>query len=451
MINWPKTRLSCLCTRIGDGLHGTPEYSEKGNVYFINGNNLKDGKIVINSDTKKVSESEYKKNHIELNCYSLLIGINGSLGNMAFYSGETVMLGKSSAYLNFKTDINKFYYYYFQLQSIQKYFYDVATGSTIKNLSLKSLQDFEVPLPSEIEYKKIASVLSALDDKIELNNKINAELEAMAKTLYDYWFVQFDFSNEDGKPYKSSGGEMVYDEILKREIPKGWEVKSLGDFVAKDKSGDWGKEEIEGNYTTKVECIRGADINGINGKGEVKAPTRYILEKNEHKILNEGDLVVEISGGSPTQSTGRLAYVTKEVIDRFKNPIICSNFCKAVSLKAENQFFYFIYSWYRAYDNGIFFGFEGKTSGIKNLLFESLVDTYKVATPSDDLLDKFEATISTLEQKRQLNLKQNQELASLRDWLLPMLMNGQVTIASAYKEVEEKLAMVADGEVKYGK
>src|SRR5690606_27042013 len=94
---------------------------------------------------------------------------------------------------NFKSDINKFYYYYFQLPGVQKYFYDVATGSTIKNLSLKSLQDFEVPVPSKSEYRKIAAVLSALDDKIELNNTINAELEAMAKTLYDYCFVQFDF------------------------------------------------------------------------------------------------------------------------------------------------------------------------------------------------------------------------------------------------------------------
>jgi type I restriction enzyme S subunit len=387
--------------------------------------------------------------------------------NKSIYDGESILLPRKGTLDNIQytnkpfwtvdtlyyTIVNKekanvyFLYNYLKRLDLSK----LNSGTGVPSMTFGAYNNIKVQIPDLNTQQKIASVLSALDDKIELNNKINAELEAMAKTLYDYWFVQFDFSIEEGKPYKSSGGEMVFNEVLKREIPKGWEVKSFGDFVANDKSGDWGKEESEGNYTTKVECIRGADINGINGKGEVKAPTRYILEKNEHKILNEGDLVVEISGGSPTQSTGRLAYVTKEVIDRFKNPIICSNFCKAVSLKAENQFFYFIYSWYRAYDNGIFFGFEGKTSGIKNLLFESLVDTYKVATPSDDLLDKFEATISTLEQKRQLNLKQNQELASLRDWLLPMLMNGQVTIASAYKEVEEKLAMVADGEVKYGK
>ncbi|MFC5282102.1 hypothetical protein [Pedobacter alpinus] len=268
----------------------------------------------------------------------------------------------------------------------------------------------------------------------------------MAKLLYDYWFVQFDFPDANGKPYKSSGGKMVYNEVLKREIPEGWEVKSLANFILNDKSGDWGKEESEGNYVIKVECIRGADINGINGKGEVKAPTRFILEKNEHKILLEFDLVVEISGGSPTQSTGRLGFITKEVLERFDNPLICSNFCKAVSLKSENQFFFFVNSWNRAYDNGILFGFEGKTSGIKNLLFEMFVNNYIVAVPEENLLTKFQNITSLYEKKRQVNLKQNQKLAELRDWLLPMLMNGQVKVG----EVEEGLNVAAEPEVGYG-
>lgn len=250
----------------------------------------------------------------------------------------------------------------------------------------------------------------------------------MAKTLYDYWFVQFDFPDENGKPYKSSGGRMVWNEVLKREIPEGWEVNTLGDFILRDKSGDWGKEQIEGNYTTKVECIRGADINGIFRGGELKTPVRFILEKNENKILLPYDLVIEISGGSPTQSTGRLAYITKEVIDRFENPLICSNFCKAVSLNELDSFFYFIYSWNKAYDNSVLFGFEGKTSGIKNLLFESLVSTYKIVKPSKLILENFQNKVSLFESKRQINLKQNQQLSSLRDWLVPMLMNGQVKV-----------------------
>ena len=133
----------------------------------------------------------------------------------------------------------------------------------------------------------------------------------MAKTIYDYWFVQFDFPNAKGKPYKTSAGKMVWNEELKREIPDGWGVELMQDWLDINKSGDWGKEEAEGNHTTKVSCIRGADINGINGKGECAPPVRYILEKNASKILNTHDLVIEISGGSPTQSTGRLTYITE--------------------------------------------------------------------------------------------------------------------------------------------
>jgi len=143
---------------------------------------------------------------------------------------------------------------------------------------------------------------------------------------------------------------MVYNEELKREIPEGWEVGVLKNWIDKDKSGDWGKESEQGNYVQKVSCIRGADINGLNGKGEVKSPTRYILEKNSHKILERGDLIVEISGGSPSQSTGRLAFIIDKTLERFEDPLICSNFCKAVTLKEEKALYNFVYVWNRLYD-----------------------------------------------------------------------------------------------------
>jgi type I restriction enzyme S subunit len=250
----------------------------------------------------------------------------------------------------------------------------------------------------------------------------------MAKTLYDYWFVQFDFPDTNGKPYKTSGGKMVWNAELKRDIPLGWSVGSLSSWINNDKSGDWGKEQEEGNYNQKVYCIRGADINGLNGKGEIKSPERYILEKNLFKTLDPHDLIVEISGGSPVQSTGRLAYVTEETLHRFDAPIICSNFCKAVTLKNKYYFYNFVYQWNSIYDAGVLFGYEGKTSGIKNLLFESFVTSYYTQFPPTELSEKFYEFMKPLQIKKEKNLKENQELASLRDWLLPMLMNGQVKV-----------------------
>ncbi|OPC27797.1 hypothetical protein BAX97_08570 [Elizabethkingia meningoseptica] len=274
----------------------------------------------------------------------------------------------------------------------------------------------------------MVSILSVLDDKIELNNNINAELEQMAKTLYDYWFVQFDFPNEDGKPYKSSGGKMVYNKVLKRKIPKKWGDSVFNNWIENTKTGDWGKDKIEGNYTERVYCIRGADINGLNGKGEIKAPERFILKKNLSKKLQPNDFIIEISGGSPTQSTARIALLTEESFERFDTNVVCSNFCKAITLKDETYAYNFQQEWQRLYDAGVFFGYEGKTSGIKNFLFESFMDSYFVVEPPKELVLKFNSFAKEIEKKRQLNLKQNQELASLRYWLLPMLMNGQVKV-----------------------
>ncbi|CAG9932437.1 restriction endonuclease subunit S [Candidatus Nitrotoga arctica] len=324
---------------------------------------------------------------------------------------------------------NEFVYYRLLLAGrngeLSKHF----IGSTIKHLTGVGLKQVEFPYPSVEEQQKIAAALSALDSKIACNNRINAELEAMAKTLYDYWFVQFDFPDATGKPYKSSGGKMVYNPTLKREIPAGWESGPLSEWIACNKTGDWGKESIEGNYTLQVDCIRGTDINGLNGAGGTSAPTRFILEKNRDKILEPFDFVIEISGGSPTQSTGRMAFVLAETINRFVHPIICSNFCKAISLKDNAYFFNFAYEWQSAYDNKILFGWEGKTSGIKNLLFDAFVSKYLVCKPPQKLAQRFLEFVSPLQIKKQKLLQENDELEALRDWLLPMLMNGQVTVA----------------------
>ena len=339
---------------------------------------------------------------------------------------------------------NQFVYYRFLLAGrngeLEKHF----IGSTIKHLTGSALKQVEFTFPSLSDQQQIAAVLSTLDSKIELNNRINTELEAMAKTLYDYWFVQFDFPfdfastslstnaqgkpDKDGKPYKTSGGKMVWNEELKRDIPEGWNVEKMSEWITIDKSGDWGKEEAEGNFTKQVVCFRGADINGLNGLAELKPPVRYILEKNSFKILKSHDLIIEISGGSPTQSTGRLAFITDATIKRFDHPLICSNFCKPISIKNKKLLYNFVYYWNSLYDSSVFFGYEGKTSGIKNLLLDSFVSSYYTVVPDEKIVNQFYDIMENIQEKKQTALAENQTLSELRDWLLPMLMNGQVQV-----------------------
>jgi type I restriction enzyme S subunit len=407
-----------------------------GNVKYLKMGDLDSSGTANLSKLKKTEASEKEIVEYALNEGDFLINVRNSLSLV----GKTCVIDeiKQDKILfnhmlvridNGSVDMNYFINAFLNTPTSKKMLNRLKEGTTtVIALYQRELNKLPIALPDSITFEAIVQFYKSLRLKIEINNKINAELEAMTKLIYDYWFVQFDFPDENGKPYKSSGGKMVYNEELKREIPEGWEVGVLKNWIDKDKSGDWGKESDQGNYVQKVSCIRGADINGLSGKGEVKSPTRYILEKNSHKILERGDLIVEISGGSPSQSTGRLAFIIDKTLERFEDPLICSNFCKAVTLKEEKALYNFVYVWNRLYDAGVLFGWEGKTSGIKNLLFDSFVSNYLLTLPPKNLMEQFYEKVDPIHGKIQKNLEENNKLAELRDWLLPMLMNGQVTV-----------------------
>ncbi len=326
-----------------------------------------------------------------------------------------------------KTKINPRYLsFYFKLEDFKKIVLNISVGVTMPSLNTKLMNNILLDIPKREIQDKIASLLDAIDSKIENNNKINAELELAAKTIYDYWFLQFEFSDEDGKPYKSSGGKMVWNEELKRKIPEKWQVGKLNDFIMQDKGGDWGKETKGDKYTKKVTCLRGADFPSICGMAKLEAPERFINERNIHKILTDGDLVIEISGGSPTQSTGRICYINDITLTRFKNELITSNFCKAISLIDTKFMYWFYILWCKLYDNGIFFKYEGKTTGIKNLLFDMLCKDYPIIIPNFNTIKRYNDKVRKFFDAIQENRLENEELASLRDFLLPLLMNGQV-------------------------
>jgi type I restriction enzyme S subunit len=445
---WKKQPLKILCTRVGDGLHGTPKYSDDKEIAFINGNNLKNGKIVITENTNFVTEEELEKNFVTLNKFSLLLSINGTLGSMAFYDNEKIMLGKSAAYLNFKTDINKFQYYYFQLSEVQKYFYNVATGSTIKNLSLKSIQDFEVPVPEEMEYQQIAKVLSDLDAKIEINNKINQELEAMAKTLYDYWFVQFDFPDKNGKSYKSSGGNMVFNTALKREIPVGWEDGTFETFATIIGGSTPSKAVIE-NFTKEdnMSWITPKDLSQNKGKkfitrGEWDV-TDLGIKSASLNVMPKGTVL--LSSRAPI---GYLAISRQEVTTNqgFKSFVSKENYSSEfIYYSVKNQI-----PKIEAYSSGSTFK-EVSSSTLK---------TIKISIPNQEVLNEYYEISKPIFKKQNLLELENQKLSELRDWLLPMLMNGQVTVGSSslrdtkqsYQEsIKNTLGLVAEGDVKYEK
>lgn len=415
---WHKKPLKSLCTRIGDGLHGTPTYDENSEFYFINGNNLKNGKIEITNNTNTVTKEDFKKNFIPLDENTLLLSINGTLGSMAFYNNEKIMLGKSAAYINFKENVNKFYYYYFQLKEIQEYFYNVATGSTIKNLSLKSIQDFEVPIPDKVELENISNVLSSFDSKIELNNKINKELEAMAKTLYDYWFVQFDFPDENGKPYKSSGGKMVYNQELKREIPEGWKQGTLGDISDLVRGVSYDKHDIKTvNDKDVIPILRATNITGniIDLDDMIYVPKVNVSQK---QLLKKFEILMTMSSGSKE-------HIGKNAFFYYDKEISFGAFCAKLVPKKDFEFYLYSYT----QSNFMFDTIKNECLGTNiNNLNSSLVSGFQIVIPNKNQIEKFNKIVNSIYKKIANIQEQNQELSKLRDWLLPMLMNGQVKV-----------------------
>ena len=250
------------------------------------------------------------------------------------------------------------------------------------------------------------------------NKRGNDNLEQQAQALFKSWFVDFE-------PFKNS--EFVDDDFGRR--PFGWSVKPLKHLVEKVKSGDWGKDEQTGNYTMRTFCMRGTDFPDIKEGSKGKMPIRYILEKNfKEKCLCNGNVVVEISGGSPTQSTGRIVLVDKTFIADCDNALICTNFCKSLEIKEGFSAFFFLL-WQYLYDQKVMFVYENGSNGLKNLNINSLIERELFVIPPKNVISRFNLAVAPLLSKKQTNGVEVARLVFLRDTLLPKLMSGELEIS----------------------
>ncbi len=293
-----------------------------------------------------------------------------------------------------------------------------ASGTTFKEVSGSVMRQIKVSIPESHNSRiAIGTALSSLDDKIELNNRIIANLEAQSQAIFKSWFVDFE-------PFQ----DCEFEESELGLIPKGWRVGTFSEIIEKLIPGDWGKDSPEGNNTQEVFCIRGADIPEVRNGNKGEMPIRYILPKNfVSKQLEENDLVTEISGGSPTQSTGRIALITKSLLGRYDKPMICTNFCKAVKPIAGFAAFIYYY-WQYLYDLNVLFSYENGTTGIKNLNINGFVEVESIVIPDDPTASKFNDIVMEFQETVFSLGKQNEQLALIRNALLPKLMSGEIEV-----------------------
>ncbi len=324
-----------------------------------------------------------------------------------------VSLAMNLFLIRFNREVNQVFMFYL-MKTNESYIKKFANGTTTLTITKDAVKGLNFKVPPKSDQDNIAKTLSDLDKKIELNNKINTELEAMAKLIYDYWFVQFDFPDAKGKPYKSSGGKMVYNEALKREIPEGWESGTSADVFKFNPTLSIKKGDI---------CSY-IDMNALPTSGFMTKRVKKKPFSGGMKFQNGDVVVARITPCLENGKTGLISLLKEGEIGFGSTEFIVLRSkefdlrCFGACLSRSDEF--------RKYAISKMTG----TSGRKRVNYTAL-EEYKMPIPDENLLLNFESRTSPLFKKMTASPKENQELTELRDWLLPMLMNGQVTVKDA--------------------
>ena len=401
-MEWKEVTLGEVSSKIGDGLHGTPKYDEEGSYFFINGNNLNCGQIIIKDDTKRVGIDEFVKNQKELNEQTILVSINGTIGNVAKYNNEPCILGKSACYINVIKEVDKeFIYYVLTSANFKKNITNEATGTTIKNVSLKQMREYKFNIPCNLaDQRRIASILSSLDRKIELNNKINADLEEMAQAIFKNWFVDFE-------PFKD--GKFVDSEL--GMIPEGWKVGRLGDFC-KCLLGGTPSRTKEEYWNGDVNWINSGEINKFRILEASEKITELGLAKSATKLLPKKTTVLAITGAT-------LGQVSLLEIDTCANQSVIG-----VLENAEVPYEY-IYPFIK---ERIEMLIQHQTGGAQQHINKDNVESLIFLLPAKNVIENYISLVGPMYKRIESQCFENLYLSTLRDTLLPRLMSGEIEI-----------------------
>lgn len=402
--DWSKTTLGKIISEgngkfqtgpFGSQLHAS-DYVKDGIPYIMPAN-MKNNRVDIDNiarisekDAKRLSKHIVKKGDI-------LYSRRGDITLKALITDKEVgyFCGTGCLLIRAGDKIDsEFLTYLLSTETNKVWIVKQAVGATMPNLNTDILASFPLYIPDLKTQQSIAAVLSALDKKIALNKQINARLEEMAKTLYDYWFVQFDFPDANCKPYKSSGGEMVFDETLKRKIPKGWEVKSLGDWA----------EIRKGTLITEKTA---------NTNGDIKVISAGVDFSYYHDVANRPKNTITISASGANAG----------FVNFWREPIFACD-CTTITNSVIGRTLYILNFLKIVQD----FIYQQARGSAQPHVYPKDIEGLKIIVPPDLLLKRFSEFVENWNLKIANNEKQNHHLTQLRDFLLPMLMNGQVSV-----------------------
>ncbi|MCY7065245.1 restriction endonuclease subunit S [Streptococcus oralis] len=412
MSEWIKAEEYCVS--VFDGTHDTPKVTETG-YKLVTSKNILSNTLDLNS-AYYISEEDFANinKRSKVKQYDILFSMIGTVGSLYFETSDTIdyAIKNIGVFSCGNKEKAEWLYYYLQSSYAQQYIKRYLNGAVQKFLPLKGLREFPVPQFNKELHNRIKILLN-IDQKIQINNQINRELEDMAKTLYDYWFVQFDFPDQNGKPYKSSGGKMVYNPELKREIPEGWGVDSLWNIANFYNGLAMQKYRPDTNEDDYLPVIKIREMmNGFSKdteKARLDIPTEAVVERGDILFSWSATLEVIIWGKERGALNQHIFKVTSDTYPKSFIYFELKSYLKVFKAIAELR----------------------KTT--MGHITQDHLKQAKIVVPPIEIISKLDAKLQPIMLKQQILENQNEELTQLRDWLLPMLMNGQV-----YKRIEGK-------------
>lgn len=482
--NWKKFRVSQVCELIVDCINKTAPNVEYTTPYkMLRTPNIKGG-IVSLFDCRHVEKETYENwtRRAEVLRGDVLLTREAPMGQVGIIDfDEKVFLGQRIMQYRANPQLLDPYFllYSFMSPSLQNQFrMHEGSGSVVSHIRVPDCLQFELSLPSLEDQQKLSKILRDLDDKININVKINSTLEAMTQTIFKSWFVDFDpvkakmdvlesggnaqqaereaMSIISGKDHAAlaemeSQQSEAFAELTKTAslfpiamveselglIPMGWEAKKFGQLLSHTIGGDWGIEEPDEKHTEEVKILRGTDLPEVHLGKDGKVPKRYVERKKLiSRKLEAGDIVIEVSGGSPEQPTGRSLFITDEIISRFNCPLEPASFCRL--FRPINQDIGLMLGIHlkKIYNDGKTWQYQNQSTGISNFQTTVFLEKEIVIVPSKEVLIAFHNNTCALLSK--ITSPQNNQLSAIRDALLPNLISGKISFPE-FSRVESEV------------
>jgi type I restriction enzyme S subunit len=341
----------------------------------------------------------------------VITGRSGSLGVVQYVTSDYWPLNTALYVKDFKGNDEKYVYYFLQTMHLENF----NSGAGVPSLNQNHLHKQKIFVPNLLMQKNIASILSAYDDLIEVNNQRIKLLEETAQQLYKEWFVRMRFPN-----YKKAKFE--------KGIPKLWKLKPIGDVIDYHIGGGWGNDDETKEFSVSGYVIRGTDIPKVR-KGDANLDVyRFHKASNiKSRELIEGDIVFETAGGSEGQPLGRTCFITQEILDHYGDKVMAASFCKQIRTTSIPSLFLYYYLNY-LYDTGMIQSFQVQSTGISNYQFEPFLKFQQIMLPEADLMQEFHDKVMPMQKQIAILGQQNAQLRQIRDRLLPRLISGKLQV-----------------------